>query len=95
MELDPQFSGYLMELFAKKLISISWLSLGVTVSGALGYTMECRDDSVWHSGGSSCERSKSKKAISTRVSRAVPHLSTHLALIRLTSEFGWDPVHLD
>ena len=35
-----------------------------------------------------------KKAIGTRVSRAVPHLSTHLALNRLTSEFGWDPVHL-
>ena len=38
---------------------------------------------------------KVQKAISTRVSRAVPHLSTNLALIRLTSEFGWDPVHLD
>ena len=35
-----------------------------------------------------------KKAVGTRVSRAVPHLSTHLALNRLTSEFGWDPVHL-
>ena len=35
---------------------------------------------------------KNKKAISTRVSRAVPHLSTNLALCRLTSEFGWDPV---
>ena len=38
---------------------------------------------------------KEKKAISTRVSRAVPHLSTNLALIRLTSEFGWDPVHME
>ena len=35
-----------------------------------------------------------KKAGSTRVSRAVPHLSTHRALSLLTSEFGWDPVHL-
>ena len=35
-----------------------------------------------------------KKAVSTRVSRAVPHLSTNRALSRLTSEFGWDPVCL-
>ena len=37
---------------------------------------------------------KRQKAGSTRVSRAVPHLSTHRALSLLTSEFGWDPVHL-
>ena len=36
-----------------------------------------------------------KKASSTHVSRAVPHLSTNPALSRLTSEFGWDPVHLE
>ena len=35
-----------------------------------------------------------KKAINTKVSRAVPHLSTNYALSRLTSEFGWDPVHM-
>ena len=35
-----------------------------------------------------------KKAVSTQSSRAVPHLSTNRALSRLTSEFGWDPVHL-
>ena len=34
------------------------------------------------------------KAVSTEVSRAVPHLSTNSALTRLTSEFGWDPVHM-
>ena len=37
---------------------------------------------------------KNKKGISTRDSRAVPHPSTNRALNRLTSEFGWDPVHL-
>ena len=35
---------------------------------------------------------KSKKVISTRTSRAVPHHSTNLAFSRLTSEFGRDPV---
>ena len=35
-----------------------------------------------------------KKAVNTGVSQAVPHLSTNPALSRLTSEFGWDPVHL-
>ena len=35
-----------------------------------------------------------KKVISTRASQAVPHLSTNLALNRLTSEFEWDPVLL-
>ncbi len=37
---------------------------------------------------------KKKKVISTRASQAVPHLSTNLALNRLTSEFEWDPVLL-
>ena len=37
---------------------------------------------------------KIKKVISTRASQAVPHLSTNLALNRLTSEFEWDPVLL-
>ena len=37
---------------------------------------------------------KMQKAICTKVSRAVPHLSTHFAFSRLTSEFGWDPVHM-
>ena len=40
------------------------------------------------------EGCKNKKAISTKFSRAVPHLSTRNALSHLTSEFGWDPVHL-
>ena len=35
---------------------------------------------------------KNKKVMCTRTSQAVPHLSTNLALSRLTSEFGWDPV---
>ena len=35
-----------------------------------------------------------KKAVNTGVSQAVPHLSTKPALCRLTSEFGWDLVHL-
>ena len=35
-----------------------------------------------------------KKLAAHRVSRAVPHLSTNRALSRLTSEFGWDPVHM-
>ena len=34
-----------------------------------------------------------KKAVVTRTSQAVPHLSTNHALSRLTSEFGWDPVY--
>ena len=38
---------------------------------------------------------KYKKAVNTGVSRAVPHLSTNPAFFRLTSEFGWDPVHLE
>ena len=38
---------------------------------------------------------KIKKAVNTGVSQAVPHLSTNPALSRLTSEFGWDPVHLE
>ena len=37
---------------------------------------------------------KSKKLAAQRFSRAVPHLSTNRALSCLTSEFGWDPVHL-
>jgi hypothetical protein len=40
-----------------------------------------------------CE--KLKKAVNTGVSQAVPHLSTNPALSRLTSEFGWDLVHLE
>ena len=36
-----------------------------------------------------------KKAVNTGVSQAVPHLSTNPALSRLTSEFGWDLVHLE
>ncbi len=40
------------------------------------------------------KRKNGKRLSSTRVSRAVPHLSTNRALSRLTSEFGWDPVHL-
>ena len=39
-------------------------------------------------------RPDAKKAGSTGCSRAVPHLSTNPALSYLTSEFGWDPVHL-
>ncbi len=39
-------------------------------------------------------RLKKEKVISTRASQAVPHLSTNLALNRLTSEFEWDPVLL-
>ena len=37
---------------------------------------------------------KEKNVVSTRASQAVPHLSTNLALSRLTSEFEWDPVLL-
>ena len=37
---------------------------------------------------------RTKKAISTWASQAVPHLSTNHALSRLTSEFEWDPVLL-
>ena len=33
-----------------------------------------------------------KRAVSTRTSQGVPHLSTNHALNRLTSEFEWDPV---
>ena len=40
------------------------------------------------------EAGGTKMAGSTKFSRAVPHLSTDLALSYLTSEFGWDPVHL-
>ena len=40
-----------------------------------------------------CKRQK-KELAAQRFSRAVPHLSTNPALSRLTSEFGWDPVHL-
>ena len=39
------------------------------------------------------EKQKNKNAVDTGVSRAVPHLSTNPASRRLTSEFGWDPVH--
>ena len=38
---------------------------------------------------------KTKKAVNTGVSQAVPHLSTNPALSRLTSEFGWVLVHLE
>ena len=40
------------------------------------------------------EAQMQKKLAAHRVSRAVPHLSTNRALSYLTSEFGWDPVHL-
>ena len=44
--------------------------------------------------GTLVNKKKVQKAISTSRSRVVPHLSTEHALNRLTSEFGWDPVHL-
>ena len=60
-----------------------------------------RRDLGWTSGGKkrgetkwACRSKKVEKAGSTRVSRAVPHLSTNRALSRLTSEFGWDPVRM-
>ena len=64
-------------------------------SGIISYSAISLRDRVDHMKVPAlAQKSQNKKAISTRVSRAVPHLSTNLALSHLTSEFGWDPVHL-
>ena len=59
-----------------------------------GPHMELHKDVKEHQTVFGQKETTTKKAGSTRVSRAVPHLSTHRALSHLTSEFGRDPVHL-
>ena len=54
--------------------------------------LSCADEWKWSWDQGSSR--KTKIGGSTGFSRAVPHLSTDPALSYLTSEFGWDPVHL-